>query len=167
MQNVRNCAPLAYLIIGAGISIEFSDYYIRNLFSIAYRNSGEFRNRAEVVVVELLVHSCLFVVETRIRLKRNQHYRTLQFAHKRSEGGACRVCDHVDEENVEIRSLHRRNHGRCLLRIVGHSEAGNLHRMGVELSDENILLFHHILKETGALFPIGIESNAHHADIGG
>ena len=52
-----------------------------------------------------------------------------------------------------------------LLRIVAHTEARHLHLVSLELLREDALLFHHVLEQSRALFPVGVKANAHNTDI--
>ena len=38
--------------------------------------------------------------------------------------------------------------------------------MGIQFGDKDVLLFHHVVEESGTLLPIGVEPNAHHAHVG-
>ena len=156
VEDVRDGAPLANLLFGLGVAVELSDYNVRDRTPIAYGDACELGNGAEVVVQELLVDRRVLVVEARVGLERDEDDRALQLAHERREGGARRVSHHVDEEEVEVGRLHRRNERRGLLGIVGDAKRSDIDIVRLDALLEDVRLLEHVIVETGALLPVGV-----------
>ena len=189
VQHARHRAPLANLL-GGGRLGQLPDDDISDGTAIADGDARELRHGAEVVVVELLVNRRVLIVETFIRLERDQHDGAGELTHEWREGGACRIRHHIDKEKIKVGGLHRR-HERCrLLWIVGDTETMDVQatrrfrrnrptggrdallrvrgRRGLRSSQhphEGIFLLHHVIVESGALFPVRVESNAHYANV--
>ena len=164
---MRDGAPLADLFVRGPVALEPADDRVRDRPPEPHGDAGELRHGAEVVVEELAVDRRVLVVEALVRLQRDEDDRARELAHERREGRARRVGDHVDEEQVEVGRLHRRDHRRGVLRVVRHAEARDGDREAGELRDEGVLLALHVVEEAGALGPVGVEADAHDADVRG
>ena len=167
VQHMRDGAPLANLLFGLRVAVELPDDYVRDRPPIADCDAGELWNGAEVVVQELLVDCRVLVVEARVGLESDEDDRALKLAHERREGGARRIGHHVDEEEVEVGRLHRRNERRGLLGIVGNAERSDVDVVRLYALLENVCLLEHVVVETRALLPVGVKPYGHDADVCG
>ena len=158
---------------------ELADDDVGDGAAVADGDAGELGDGAKVVVVELLVDRRVLVVEARVWLERDEHDRAGKLPHERRERRACGIRHHVDEEQVEVGGLHRRNERRRLLRVVGDAEAVDLEggrarvltrrggrgRPPFQRPHERVFLLLHVVVEAGALLPVRVEADRHHADV--
>ena len=167
VEDAGHGAPLANLAIGAGVALKLPDDRVGHGAAVAFGDARELRHGAEVVVEKLAVDGGVFVVEALVGLQRHKDDRyARQLAHEWREGRGGGVGHHVDEEEVEVRRLHCGEERDGGLGVVGHAEAGD-GRRAFQFRGKGVLLAPHVVKEAGALRPVGVETDAHHADVGG
>ena len=165
MADMRDPAPFRDGGIGGIIALQTPDNQVRHGSSHPDGDSGEFRNRAEIVAAQLHESGSVLIIHGVKRLERRQNDRAVHCPDNRTESRACRISDHVHEQQIKIGSLQFGQDFIGFSGVVDHAEIEYGHAVPLQFLHENGSFPIHFLQQPGKLLPVGIKSDGDHSDI--
>jgi len=135
--------------------------------SHAHRHSGEFRDRAEIVVAQLHVGGAPGIVHGLERLQRDKDDRDRELPAKDAEGRGRRIGGHVDKENVDVFRKNLRKNSVSIGGLVDKPEVGDREVVFPEARFKHPELAMHFRKQSVELVPVGVMADGEKTGFAG